>query len=65
MKKVWQYRREYLRVSDAFCKINREVGDHLESLHSAMRRRDAMRPRYERAKKAIDKAVTRKFKERR
>ncbi len=59
-KPVWVCRRDYLRVSDAFCKINREVGEHLEALHDAMRRRDAMRPKYENARKAIDSALHRR-----
>lgn len=57
MKKVWQRRREYLRASEAYCKINREVGEHLEALHGAMAKRDKMQPRYERARRQLDKAL--------
>lgn len=56
-KRVSDYRAAYLRASEAYCEINREVGQHLEALHDAMRRRDAYRPRYEKALRDIDRAL--------
>lgn len=56
-KPLWQCRRDYVRISDAYGKINREVGRHLEALHEAMQKRDAMRPRYEKARREIDSGL--------
>lgn len=59
MKRPWEYRRDYNRAAGAFCKVNGEVGDCLEALHAAMKKRDAMQPRYERARKAVDRMLYR------
>lgn len=59
MKNVWEFRRDYLRVSTAMQKINREVSDHLNALYAAMNRREAIRPKHDKARNELDDALIR------
>lgn len=64
MKTIGQHRTAYIRASDAFCKVNREVGGCLEALHKAMTKRDAMKPKYYKVKDGLDRALMRESRRR-
>lgn len=54
---VGRCRRDYLCASTKLMEINREIDGHLKALHLANCKRETLRPKYDQAKKAIDRAL--------